>query len=75
MGSISGSSYAVDFSANSSANLLQVGAGATFTGSVNGDGGAIELLSGAGTIRRKSAIPVNSGGSSRSMLTRAATGR
>jgi hypothetical protein len=50
MGSISGSSYAVDFAVNSSANLLQVGAGATFTGSVNGDGGAIELLSGAGAI-------------------------
>jgi len=50
LGSISGGSYAVDFSVNSSANLLQVGAGATFTGSVNGDGGAIELLSGAGTI-------------------------
>ena len=51
LGSISGRSYAVDFSVNSSANLLQVGAGATFTGSVNGDGGAIELLSGgAGTI-------------------------
>jgi hypothetical protein len=51
LGSISGGSYAVDFAANSSANLLQVGAGATFTGSVNGDGGAIELLSGgAGAI-------------------------
>jgi hypothetical protein len=51
LGSLSGGSYAVDFSVNSSANLLQVGAGATFTGSVNGDGGAIELLSGgAGTI-------------------------
>ena len=50
LGSISGASYAVDFAANSSANLLQVGAGATFTGSVNGDGGAIELLSGAGAI-------------------------
>ena len=51
LGSISGGSYAVDFSVNSSANLLQVGAGATFRGSVNGDGGAIELLSGgAGTI-------------------------
>ena len=51
LGSISGKSYAVDFSVNSSANLLQVGAGASFTGSVNGDGGAIELLSGgAGTI-------------------------
>jgi hypothetical protein len=51
LGSLSGRSYAVDFSVNSSANLLQVGAGATFTGSVNGDGGAIELLSGgAGTI-------------------------
>src|SRR4029077_20153668 len=42
--SIYDKSYAVDFAANSSANLLQVGAGATFTGSVNGDGGAIELL-------------------------------
>jgi hypothetical protein len=50
LGSISGGSYAVDFAVNSSANLLQVGAGATFTGSVNGDGGAIELLSGAGAI-------------------------
>ena len=51
LGSISGKSYAVDFSVNSSANLLQVGAGASFTGSVNGDGGVIELLSGgAGTI-------------------------
>jgi hypothetical protein len=50
LGSISGSSYAVDFAANSGANLLQIGAGATFTGSVNGDGGAIELLSGSGTI-------------------------
>ena len=51
LGSISGKNYAVDFAVNSSANLLQVGAGATFTGSVNGDGGAIELLSGgAGTI-------------------------
>jgi hypothetical protein len=50
LGSISGKSYAVDFSVNSSANLLQVGAGASFTGSVNGDGGAIELLSGTGAI-------------------------
>ena len=50
LGSISGGSYAVDFAGNSSANLLQVGAGATFTGGVNGDGGAIELLSGAGGI-------------------------
>jgi hypothetical protein len=50
LGSISGGSYAVDFAVSSGANLLQVGAGATFTGSVNGDGGAIELLSGAGTI-------------------------
>jgi hypothetical protein len=50
LGSISGKNYAVDFAVNSSANLLQVGAGATFTGSVNGDGGAIELLSGTGAI-------------------------
>jgi hypothetical protein len=50
LGSISGGSYAVDFASDSGANLLQVGAGATFTGSVNGDGGAIELLSGAGAI-------------------------
>ena len=52
LGSISGgSSYAVDFGGGfNSANLLQVGAGATFTGDVNGDGGAVELLSGSGAI-------------------------
>jgi hypothetical protein len=43
MGSISGSSYAVDFAASSSANLLRVGPRGTFTGSVNGDGGTIYL--------------------------------
>jgi hypothetical protein len=51
LGLISGGGYAVVFGGpSSSANLLQVGAGATFNGSVNGNGGAIELLSGAGTI-------------------------
>ena len=43
-GTISGSSSAVDFAAFSSANLLQVGPRGTFTGSVNGNGGTIELL-------------------------------
>ena len=50
LGSISGGSYAVDFAVNSSANLLQVGGGATFAGSVNGDSGTLELLSGTGAI-------------------------
>jgi hypothetical protein len=54
-GSISGSSYAVDFATSSSANLLQVGSSGTFTGGVNGDGGTIHLLGndperGAGAI-------------------------
>ena len=47
LGAVSGGAYAVDFAANSSANLLQVGAGATFSGSVDGDRGTLELLSGA----------------------------
>jgi hypothetical protein len=42
-GTISGSSSAVDFAASSSANLLEVGPRGTFTGSVNGDGGTIDL--------------------------------
>jgi hypothetical protein len=50
LGSISGANSAVDFAANSSGNLLQIGAGATFAGSVNGDGGAMELLRGTGAI-------------------------
>ena len=51
LGSISGKSYAVDFSVNSSANLLQVGAlGWPSRAAINGDGRAIELLSGTGTI-------------------------
>ncbi len=50
LGSISGGAYAVLFSMNSSANLVQVGANASFSGAVYGNGGTLELLSGAGSI-------------------------
>jgi Bacterial Ig-like domain len=49
-GTISGTSYAVDFSASSSANKLIVDPGAVFNGSVNGGGGTIELTAGTGSI-------------------------
>ena len=49
-GTISGTSYAVDFTASSSANKLIVDPGAVFNGSVNGGGGAIELTAGTGSI-------------------------
>jgi hypothetical protein len=46
-GAISGGSYAIDF-ANSPTNLLVIQPGATFTGGVNGGGGALELAAGTG---------------------------
>lgn len=49
-GTISGTSYAVDFAANSSANRLIVDPGAVFNGGVNGNGGVLELTAGNGSL-------------------------
>ena len=49
-GTISGTAYAVDFSASSSANKLIVDPGAIFNGGVYGGGGAMELTAGTGSI-------------------------
>jgi hypothetical protein len=49
-GTISGTSYAVDFTASSSANKLIVDPGAVFNGNVNGGGGSMELTAGTGSI-------------------------
>jgi hypothetical protein len=49
-GTISGTSFAVDFTASNSANKLIVDPGAVFNGSVNGGGGTIELTAGTGSI-------------------------
>jgi len=48
-GTISGGSYAVDFTTNA-ANLLVVDPGAVFTGGINGGTGTLELAAGAGSI-------------------------
>ena len=49
-GTISGTSSAVDFAVSSSANQLIVDPGAVFSGSVNGNGGVLELTAGTGSI-------------------------
>ena len=49
-GTISGTSYAVEFAASSSANRLIVDPGAVFNGGVNGNGGVLELTAGTGSI-------------------------
>ncbi|MDH7797069.1 hypothetical protein QBC99_003132 [Beijerinckia sp. GAS462] len=49
-GTISGTSSAVDFAVSSSANRLIVDPGAVFSGSVNGNGGVLELTAGTGSI-------------------------
>ena len=49
-GTISGTSFAVDFTASSSANKLIVDPGAVFNGNVNGGGGSMELTAGTGSI-------------------------
>ena len=49
-GTISGSSYAVDFAVSSSANRLIVDPGAVFNGPVNGNGGVLELTTGTSSI-------------------------
>ena len=49
-GTISGSSSAVKFAVSSSANRLIVDPGAVFSGSVNGNGGVLELTAGIGSI-------------------------
>ena len=49
-GTISGTSYAVDFTASSSANKLIVDPGAVFNGNVYGGGGTMELTAGTGSI-------------------------
>jgi Bacterial Ig-like domain len=49
-GTISGTSYAVIFTATSSANKLIVDPGAVFNGNVNGGGGSMELTAGTGSI-------------------------
>ncbi len=49
-GTISGTSYAVDFTASSSTNRLIVDPGATFVGKVTGGGGVLELAAGSGSI-------------------------
>ena len=49
-GTISGTSSAVDFAVSSGANQLIVDPGAVFSGSVNGNGGVLELTAGTGSI-------------------------
>ena len=49
-GTISGTSSAVNFAVSSSANRLIVDPGAVFSGSVNGNGGVLELTAGTGSI-------------------------
>ncbi len=49
-GSISGTSYAIDFGANSIANRLIIDPGAVFNGNVDGNGGTLELSAGLGSI-------------------------
>ena len=49
-GTISGTSSAVEFAVSSSANQLIVDPGAVFSGSVNGNGGVLELTAGTGSI-------------------------
>ena len=49
-GTISGTSYAVDFAATDSANRLIVDPGGVFIGNVYGGGGTMELTAGSGSI-------------------------
>lgn len=63
-GTISGTSYAVDFAVSNSANRLIVDPGAVFNGAVSGGGGAMELAEGAETGTLGGAI----GGSSQGFM-------
>ena len=49
-GTISGTSYSVDFAASSASNRLIVDPGAVFNGAVKGGSGTLELASGTGSI-------------------------